>query len=44
MEIKKILEINELLDIYGDLLTIKQRQVMNLYYEEDLSLGEISEE
>ncbi|EHL15675.1 hypothetical protein HMPREF9630_02027 [Peptoanaerobacter stomatis] len=44
MEIKKILEINELLDIYGDLLTVKQRQVMNLYYEEDLSLGEISEE
>lgn len=41
---KKILEINELLDIYGDLLTVKQRQVMNLYYEEDLSLGEISEE
>ncbi len=38
MEIKKILEINELLDIYGDLLKVKQRQVMNLYNEEDLSL------
>lgn len=44
MEIKKIIEINELLDIYGELLTTKQIQAMRLYYSEDLSLGEISEE
>ncbi|MGB9791669.1 MAG: YlxM family DNA-binding protein [Thermacetogeniaceae bacterium] len=33
-----------LYDIYGNLLTPKQRDVIRLYYEEDLSLGEIAEE
>lgn len=32
-----------LLDIYGNMLTDKQRDVMELYYWEDLSLGEIAE-
>lgn len=32
-----------LFDFYGDMLTEKQRQVVELYYEEDLSLAEIAE-
>ncbi|MGN1086074.1 MAG: hypothetical protein ACI4Q5_03475, partial [Porcipelethomonas sp.] len=33
-----------LLEIYGRMLTEKQRGVMELYYWEDLSLGEISQD
>ena len=33
-----------LYDFYGALLTVKQRQVMALYHEENLSLSEIAQE
>ena len=40
----KNLGINILLDVYGALLTDRQRVTLELFYGEDLSLGEISEE
>ncbi len=33
-----------LLDVYGELLTEKQRDFMRRYYEQDLSFGEIARE
>ncbi|MBQ8725335.1 MAG: DNA-binding protein [Oscillospiraceae bacterium] len=39
----KDLQFIMLLDCYGEFLTERQRQVTELYYGEDLSLGEISE-
>ena len=37
----KDLKISVLLDFYGNMLTDKQRDVLELYYNEDLSRGEI---
>lgn len=43
MNLEKTLHINILFSYYKSLLTPKQQEYMQLYYEEDLSLGEISE-
>ncbi|WP_010093471.1 putative DNA-binding protein [Ornithinibacillus scapharcae] len=42
--LEKTTRINYLLDFYQALLTPKQRNYMEMYYLEDYSLGEISEE
>jgi predicted DNA-binding protein YlxM (UPF0122 family) len=41
MEIR--IKISMLLDLYEGLLTAKQKDIMNLYFNDDLSLAEISE-
>lgn len=39
----KNLNVAVLLDFYGEMLTDKQRDVIDLYYNQDLSLSEIAE-
>jgi len=39
---EKNLEINYLLDFYGDVLSERKRTVLEMYYNDDLSLAEIA--
>lgn len=41
---EKNLEIGFLLDFYGDVLSERKRTVLDLYYNDDLSLAEVAEE
>lgn len=43
MDIKDKIRLNDLYDIYGDLLTDKQKIYFEYYYLQDYSLSEISE-
>lgn len=43
MTVSKNLDISVLFDYYGNMLTEKQRNVIDLYYNQDLSLAEIAE-
>ena len=40
---QKSLEIGYLLDFYGELLNERRRTVLDMYYNEDMSLSEIAE-
>ena len=39
---EKLVKVAQLFDIYGSLLNEKQKEVINCYYNEDLSLTEIA--
>ena len=41
---EKDLHIGYLLDFYGDILSDRKRSVMDMYYNEDLSLAEVAAE
>lgn len=42
--LEKTNRVNILYDFYGSLLTRRQQQIIELYYQHNLSLGEIAEE
>lgn len=43
MDYTKNVNISLLIDFYGDMLSDKQREAMELYYNEDLSLAEVAD-
>lgn len=42
--LEKIIEITMLYDFYGQLLTVKQQEILKLYHEDNYSLSEIADE
>ena len=42
--VKNMSEISMLYDFYGELLTPRQKSIMQYYYEDNYSLGEIADE
>ncbi len=42
--VEKVVELTQLYDFYGELLTAKQKQILALYLMEDFSLVEIAEQ
>jgi predicted DNA-binding protein YlxM (UPF0122 family) len=42
-DIEKNINVSRLFDYYSGLLSDRQREVINLYYNDDLSLGEIAD-
>jgi predicted DNA-binding protein YlxM (UPF0122 family) len=44
LDIDRVVKVGKLFSIYGELLTDKQQEFVQLYYYDDLSLGEIAEE
>ena len=38
------IQVNDLMDVYGSLLTSRQQEIMDLYTKEDLSYSEIAQE
>lgn len=43
VDIEKNINVSRLFDYYSSLLSDRQREVVNLYYNDDLSLGEIAD-
>ena len=41
---EKNLQLAELIDVYAELLSERQQRLLDLYYNQDLSLGEIAED
>ena len=42
--IEKLVHVSLLFDFYGQLLTQRQRELVELYFQNDLSLGELADE
>ena len=42
--VEKTIEISMLYDFYGELLTQRQKEILQFYYDENLSLSEIADE
>ena len=43
MSVEETIKLSELLDLYGELLSKKQKEMLNSYVNNDMSLAEIAE-